>query len=76
MADFMNVRFDMIGAYMAGEHGHPQKVMEEHGFHVTKGDPISIADCWIFQIVPPYPEGELPKWLKRVRDDRIFDCDK
>lgn len=45
------VRYDMIGAAIEYHiKDHPQTNMKKMGYKVTNCEPITIADCWIFEV--------------------------
>lgn len=62
MSDIVSYRFDVLGAFDAGEDRHPQIVIMEIAPGATNLVPESIADCWTFEAPriaspPPYVES-------------------
>ena len=43
-----HLKFDMIGAYLAGVQEHPQKVLKSLGIEYTHSTPQSVGDQWWF----------------------------
>ena len=60
-------RYDMITADMAGAHGHPQKVVKELGLEIEYGEPVPIADCWMFRFKEPHTD-DLPEYLVPIKE--------
>lgn len=58
-------RYSMNSAFDAGEKRHPQLVILEHFPDATNLEPVSIADCWLFEAEKkgPVPDYfvELPR---------------
>lgn len=58
-------RFDMRGAYEAGEHRHPEIVIREWFGDAENLEPVTIADCWMFnaaqRLDAPGYFSEVPK---------------
>ena len=63
------VRYNMIGASLAGVERHPQEHMIEIardlGVKILTAEPVPIADCWLFSL-----EGDspliLPDYITRL----------
>lgn len=62
----MNLTYDMIGAYCAGEIRHPQTVMKEMGITYKISTPQSIADSWWFWNCENIPQN-IPNFIKELK---------
>lgn len=58
-------RYDLIGASLAGEPRHPQQVVKDLGLKIVYGEPVPIADCWMFRFAEPF-NLELPSYIEYV----------
>lgn len=65
----MHLRYDMsFACEKSGQHGHPQKVMEDLGIYYQWSTPQSIADQWWFWNCDGVP-AELPEFLSELKVD-------
>lgn len=60
-------RYDLIGASLSGESRHPQQVIRELGLKIVYGEPVPIADCWLFRFKEPF-SVELPHFIEYVKE--------
>lgn len=60
-------RYDLIGASLAGESRHPQQVVKDLGLKIVYGEPVPIADCWMFRFAEPF-DAVLPSFIEPVRE--------
>ena len=68
-----NYRYEILGAhYNYGIETHPHEQMIKLGFHVIKGEPVPIADCWIFRVDNENEIENIPGYLKEINDDFKF----
>lgn len=63
MLRFDILRYDMQGAYYAGETRHAQVVMKDLGITYIKAVPQSIGDCWCFFVCDVPLDVELPSYI-------------
>lgn len=66
----MYLRYDVIGACLAGVSLHPAIDMGRLGYKVVRGIPQSIADQWWFQVDDT--DVPMPKYIEPM-DKAIFD---
>lgn len=61
------LRYDMLGAYLAGEKRHPQIVYKEYGLQPIYAWGETIAGCWILHCPDENVASvALPSWIKPV----------
>lgn len=60
-------RYDLISASLAGEKRHPQQVVKDLGLKIVYGEPVPIADCWMFRFAEPF-SATLPPFIEPVRE--------
>lgn len=48
--DLISLRLDMIGMAKDGINMHPQEYMRHLGYTYLDSEPLSIGDCWMFQV--------------------------
>lgn len=63
MLRFDMLRYDMQGAYYAGDTEHPVYVMKDLGITYIKAVPQSIGDCWCFFVCDVPLDVELPSYI-------------
>lgn len=59
MAEYKQLRYDVIGASLAGISEHPQRQMRKLWYEILGSVPQSIADCWWFTVkefIEPLPD--------------------
>ncbi len=61
-------RFDLIGAYLAGNKDHPQIEMEKLGFNIINWEGVPIADCIIVRIDNAEEIKELPEYIDELNE--------
>ena len=44
----VTLRYDLIGAFKAGERDSPLAILKRAGFNWKRSESVSIADCWMF----------------------------
>lgn len=62
-------RYDLISASLAGEPRHPQQVIRDLGLKIVYGEPVPIADCWMFRFKEPF-SAELPSYIEYVPETK------
>jgi hypothetical protein len=62
-------RYCMNTAFDAGEKRHPQTVIEEWFPEATELEPVSIADCWLFESGNVRAKAPLPDYFIELTSD-------
>ena len=60
-------RYDLISASLAGEPRHPQQVVKDLGLKIVYGEPVPIADCWMFRFKEPFTVA-MPSFIEPVKE--------
>ena len=68
----MHLRFDLRGAYEAGQNGHPQNVMKSLGITYQHATPQSMGDQWWFWNCENLP-NPLPSYFSELKVDDPFE---
>lgn len=63
----MNIRYDMIGAYLKGIRMHPQEVIKELGITYRESESFTLSDSWVFYDCELI-NNDLPSFMSRLKD--------